>query len=279
MTSRFTPTVSVIVPAYNEGAGIERCLRTLLEGAHPGELDVVVVCNGCTDDTASIARSIGAPVRVIETPIPSKTRALNLGDETAKTFPRVYLDADVHLDAGALRAVIAPLLSGHVEAAAPKMRFESSESPWVVRAFHDVWTALPQVDTGLGGRGVYALSAAGHARFGTFPDIIGDDLFVDWTFPLDRRTVVDVYSVVEAEPSLSQLIERKARIAAGRLELIERGSRPQSTSGLRTLATAIRRRPSILPKVPVFVLVTLESRRRGRRRLEAGGSPAWEPLR
>jgi len=279
VSSDRTPAVSVIVPAYNEEAGIERSLRMLLQNSHTGELDVIVVCNGCTDGTAEVARSIGYPVRVIETPIPSKTRAMNLGDEAAMTYPRVYLDADVLLRVEALRAVITPLASGDVEASAPRMRFEASGSPWSVRAFHDVWSALPQVDAGLGGRGVYALSAAGHARFGTFPDIIGDDLFVDWTFPHDRRAVVDAYSVVQAEPSLRQLIERKARIAAGRLELIERGNRPQSTSGSRSLMHAIRRRPGILPKVPVFVLVTLEARRRGRRRLIAGGSPAWEPLR
>jgi glycosyltransferase involved in cell wall biosynthesis len=279
VSSTRVPAVSVIVPAYNEEAGIERCLRTLLEGAHPGELDVIVVCNGCTDGTAAVARAIGDPIRVIETPIPSKTRAMNLGDEAAMTYPRVYLDSDVLLSVEALRAVVAPLTGERLEASAPRMRFEVSESPWVVRAFHDVWTALPQVDAGLGGRGVYALSRAGHDRFGAFPDIIGDDLFVDWTVPHDRRTVVDVYSVVQAEPSLRQLIERKARIAAGRLELLERGNRPKSVSGLRTLVDAIQRRPSILPKVPVFVFVTLEARRRGRRRLTAGTSPAWEPLR
>lgn len=279
MTSTREPAVSVIVPAYNEQASIEDCLRMLLQGAEPGELDVVVVCNGCTDDTASLARSIGDPVRVIETPVPSKTRAMNLGDQAAKTYPRVYLDSDVLLSIEDLRAVVEPLKSRGLEACAPRMRFELKDSPWVVRAFHDVWSALPQVDGGLGGRGVYALSKEGHDRFGEFPDIIGDDLFVDWTVPHDRRTVVDAYSVVQAETSLWQLIERKARIAAGRLELLERGDRPRSASGLRTLLDAIRRRPAILPKTPIFVLVTLEARRRGRRRLASGSSTAWEPLR
>src|SRR5262245_58336894 len=47
---------SVVIPAHNEARVIERGLSSLLEGARPGELEIVVVCNGCTDDTAARAR-------------------------------------------------------------------------------------------------------------------------------------------------------------------------------------------------------------------------------
>lgn len=278
-THSTAPVASVIVPAYNEEATIERCLRSLLNGAEPGEFDVIVVCNACTDGTAAIARTVSDDVRVLETPVPSKTRAMNLGDDAARTFPRVYVDADVELRVDALRAVIAPLVAGEVEASAPGMRFDTTGSTWWVRAYHRVWSALPQVSSGLGGRGVYALSEEGHARFGRFPDIIADDLFVDWTFPPDRRAVVDARSVVRAEADLAQLIHRKSRIYAGRSELLERGDRPGADAGLRSLVRATLAHPWLLPKVPVFVLATLEAKRRGRRRSAEGGSPSWEPLR
>jgi glycosyltransferase involved in cell wall biosynthesis len=279
LKARPFPIASVIVPAYNDASSIARCLRALLEGSELGEFDVIVVCNACTDATASIARSVGPDVRVLETPVPSKTRAMNLGDEMALAFPRVYVDADVVLETAALRAVVRPLLEGAAEASAPGMRFETSGSPWTVRAFHDVWRALPQVRDGLGGRGVYAVSEAGHRRFGTFPEILADDLFIDWSFPVERREIVDVETVVYAETSFRQLIRRKSRIAAGRLELLRLGGTPQSPAGIRTLLAAIWRHPRILPKVPIFVLVTLHARRRGRRQLLHGAPPAWEPLR
>ena len=40
------PLGSVVIPAHNESTAIRRCLDALFAGLAPGELDVVVVCNG-----------------------------------------------------------------------------------------------------------------------------------------------------------------------------------------------------------------------------------------
>ena len=50
--------VSFVIPAHNEEAVIGRCLTALLAGARRDELDIIVVCNGCTDRTAEVARCI-----------------------------------------------------------------------------------------------------------------------------------------------------------------------------------------------------------------------------
>ena len=81
--------ISVIIPARNESLVIARTLKAITAGADPDQIDVVVVCNGCTDGTAAIARGFGAPVRVIESDVGGKTNALNLGDQAASTFPRI----------------------------------------------------------------------------------------------------------------------------------------------------------------------------------------------
>lgn len=52
------PRVSVIVPARNEEANIEACLRSLLAGVHP-DLEIMVVDDGSTDATAEIVRRMG----------------------------------------------------------------------------------------------------------------------------------------------------------------------------------------------------------------------------
>src|SRR3954468_3654219 len=97
--------ISVIVPAHNEEAVIGQGLRALTEGARAGELEVIVVCNGCRDATAKVAAAFGEPVKVIETDVASKTHALNLGDAAAGGFPRIYVDADVALSLDGVRAL------------------------------------------------------------------------------------------------------------------------------------------------------------------------------
>lgn len=39
---------------------------------------------------------------------------------------------------------------------------------WAVRAYYDIWLSLPYCRSGMIRAGVYALSAAGRARFGDF---------------------------------------------------------------------------------------------------------------
>src|SRR5579872_5966672 len=98
--------ISIVIPAYNEERVIARLLRSVTSGAEPGELDVVVVCNGCTDDTAKLAAGVRPDVvRVIETGVGNKTYALNLGDKAASGFPRIYVDADVVVTLDTVRAL------------------------------------------------------------------------------------------------------------------------------------------------------------------------------
>jgi glycosyltransferase involved in cell wall biosynthesis len=51
--------ISIIIPAHNESSVIARTLKAMTDGAKPGELDVIVVCNGCSDDTAVVAGRFG----------------------------------------------------------------------------------------------------------------------------------------------------------------------------------------------------------------------------
>src|SRR3954465_1707083 len=59
--------ISIVVPAHDEEQVITRCLRALTEGTTADEVEVIVVCNGCSDRTADVARRFGGAVRVIET--------------------------------------------------------------------------------------------------------------------------------------------------------------------------------------------------------------------
>src|SRR5690349_895845 len=119
---------AIVIPAHNEAGTIALCLSALGGGSARERVEVIVVCNGCSDDTAARARSVGPWVRVIETPVGSKSFALNLGDQAATAFPRFYVDADVRLSADALQKVASALSEGGYLAAAPRAWLDLSRS-------------------------------------------------------------------------------------------------------------------------------------------------------
>jgi glycosyltransferase involved in cell wall biosynthesis len=193
------PLGSVVIPAHNEAAGIRRCLDALFDGVGRGELDVLVVCNGCSDDTAELAASSGHPVRVIELEAASKAAALRAGDAAARAFPRLYLDADIVLRGAAARAVLQRLRDG-APAARPPITYDSHDSSAPVRSYYRARSRVPALLTALWGAGVYGLSEAGRARFGEFPDLIADDLWVDRQFGPGEIEIVDCEPVVVTVP-------------------------------------------------------------------------------
>jgi len=168
---------AIIIPAHNEAGVIAKTLTALLEQAGT-EDEVIVVCNGCNDNTASLARSFAPRVTVLETDVPSKTNALNLGDRHANTFPRVYLDADVVLGAGSLGKIVEALQSGRWLAVSPEPMMDLAGASWGVRAYYDIWLSLPYCRSGMIGAGVYALSKEGRARFADFPSFFADRGYV-----------------------------------------------------------------------------------------------------
>ena len=219
----FLKMISIVLPAHNEARVIGRTLTALTSGALPDELDLVVVCNGCTDDTAAIARGFGTSVRVIETPIANKVHALNLGDQAAQGFPRVYVDADVIVSLSTIRALAQCLEKPGIIAAAPTPDFDLKGCSWPVRAFYFIRRQLPSFGEGIGGSGVYALSELGRQRFGAFPNLVADDTYVRIQFrPEERETLRSVRSIVYPPRTIQNLIAIEARADFGTFELARR---------------------------------------------------------
>ncbi|SEF17203.1 glycosyltransferase [Jiangella alba] len=259
---------SIVVPAHNEERVLGRTLSALLADAAPGEFDVVVVANGCTDATAAVARGF-AGVRVVETEVASKSNALRLGDDAAAGFPRVYLDADVVLPAAQLRALCAALTGG-VLAAGPRRRLPMDGVGWPVRWYYDVWERLPHVAGELYGRGVIALSERGHQRLGVWDDVMADDLAVATAFGPAERAIV-AGAVVEIRPprTYADLLRRRVRAMSGNARLVAgdrpAGARAQPRTGWRDLRRIVAAEPRLAPKVALFLGTAVLSRLRARR--------------
>lgn len=249
---------------------VAACLDFVAE-LEPGEAQVVVVANGCTDATADAARAVPG-VTVLELAEGSKTAALNAGDAAVSAFPRIYLDADVGLSAATLRRLADELDTDQPLVAAPTVRFELTQRPFTVRWFYAAYQQLPYVREGLTGLGVYGLSAAGRARFGQFPTLFADDLFVQRLFaPHERRTLADTEFSVQTPRTLAALLAVRTRTVFGNTQLAAHAPGDASfgaTSGgtSRALLDGVRARRIPAPSAVVYTLVMLEARRRARGR-------------
>jgi hypothetical protein len=215
---------AVIVPAYNEAAVIKRTLAPLSGAAVDGMIELIVVCNGCTDDTAEVARSVQG-VQVVELEQGSKPAALNAGDEAATLWPRLYLDADIQISAAAVIAVLDWLTQGDVLAARPTCRYDTDGASALVRSFYRARLRIPQHKVAMWGAGVYGLSAKGHERLGVFPMITADDGYVDTRFDADEKAVVATDPAVVTTPA-----DTKSLLAI--LRRSHRGKTEMSTEGL-----------------------------------------------
>jgi glycosyltransferase involved in cell wall biosynthesis len=268
----------VIIPAHDEAAVIARCLRSVLRPPFDPATDVLVVCNGCTDGTADVARAVDDRVRVVETDRASKSAALDLGDELAVGFPRLYLDADVELGPGALRALCAALDSPGIEVAAPRRVLDLAGASLPARSYFALWSALPSVRLGVSGRGAFALNAAGRGRFARFAGVLADDLYMHTVFPDHAIRVVDGAEVVVRAPrTLRAVVDRRARTYNLRVQLAE--SRPELRDAIpgssRSWMDAVRDRPRLAVHVPVFVAASVAARALAHHRRRTGRRDVW----
>ena len=266
---------SVIIAAYNEATVIGRNLDLLLSGTSLEALDVVVVANGCVDQTAAVARARG--VRVVDLPKPGKAAALNAGDEAATSFPRVYLAADVAATGATVHALADALAhpgGGRGPAplvAVPDRRLVLRGRPLAVRCYFAIQSRLPAAKSGLYGRGMIALSASGRARFTHFPDVLADDLFLDSLFTDSERVIVtSVRTEVQTPRRTRDLVRRLTRVRRGNTMLRAQagsGGVPQVRGSDRTswLRDVILRRPWLMPAGVVYAAITILAEARARR--------------
>lgn len=266
-----------VIAAHNEERVIGACLEALLDqGVAPER--IVVVPNGCTDRTAAVAAGYG--VVVVDRPEPGKSGALNAGDAAAPAGPRIYLDADIIVPPGGVDALVARLhVPPPVLAVVPSRRLDTTGRPLAVRAYSAISERLPAFRTGLFGRGMILVSEAGRARFGTFPEMVADDLFLDSHFAVgEKAEAASVTVVVEAPFTTRELMSRLVRVRRGNAQMRAAAQKGAVEIDVRAsdrwawLKVALDR-PWLLPSAVVYLTLTLVAARRARR--SAGAAIGW----
>ena len=270
---------SIVIPAHNEERVIGETLATLIDGLDTS-VEVVVACNGCRDRTAEVSRRFGARVRVLEIETASKVVALNEADEAARSFPRIYLDADILLEGRDAQRLLETLSRPGALAAEPNVRFDVSKSDFWVRSWYAVWNSLHGHQPGDVGGGLYALTEEGRRRFGSFPDIISDDGFVRAHFePGEIERCMEATTVVRAPRTVTDLMRIKVRSRLGNRQLAQRfpelwRHKREARRGL--LSRVLGLRPLVWPLLPIYATIQLIVRGRARERERDFDEYRWE---
>ncbi|MCA9065557.1 MAG: glycosyltransferase [Planctomycetaceae bacterium] len=132
-------TVSLIIPARNEGAVLHRLLNSvsrLKDSATLRLAEVIVVDASSTDDTAELAREAGC--RVVHAPAGNVSISRNTGARAARGDILAFVDADCELPANWLTDVCGLVAEREVAAAGGVMAVPPCDAPWVERIWFDV---------------------------------------------------------------------------------------------------------------------------------------------
>jgi cellulose synthase/poly-beta-1,6-N-acetylglucosamine synthase-like glycosyltransferase len=110
---KFTPKVSVIVPARNEGEHIQSTLESLLESDYPN-MEVIVVDDGSTDDTYLKASHYATKpnVKVVRRNVASgsKARAICYGMLFTRGEIIIVVDGDTIVERNSIKELVKPLI-------------------------------------------------------------------------------------------------------------------------------------------------------------------------
>jgi cellulose synthase/poly-beta-1,6-N-acetylglucosamine synthase-like glycosyltransferase len=241
-------------------------------------LQLIVVANGCSDDTADRARAFGPSVEVIETPVAGKVHALNLGDRAAHYFPRAYLDADIQLTDNALQKVAEAFKDPDCRVATPTARHIYKGSNPFLAGYYQLWRSLPYVRNAVMGGGFYAIDGVMRARFHEFPSIIADDKFIHSLAAAgERHVVAGCYATIKMPGTFHDLLRVKTRWTYGNLELDATHPNLKRNAQIHYEGAAgyLLLRPWLWLHIPAFVFVYVYTQSAARRRF-AQKSPLWD---
>lgn len=228
----FAPPVSILVPAFNEGAVIAPAVGSLAASEYP-EFEVIVIDDGSADDTALIVERLElANVRVIRQTNAGKPAALNAGLEAARHGVIVTVDADTQFEPGTLHRLVQPFRDGRVGAVAGNTKVGNRDGMlgrWqhidyvmsfnLDRRLYDVLDCMPTVPGAIGAFRREALRSVGDFSSAT----LAEDTDITIALGRKRWRVVyaeDALAFTEAPSSWSALWRQRYRWSYGTMQAV-----------------------------------------------------------
>lgn len=127
----WTPKVSIIIPAYNEGEFVRKSLESVLALEYPKDkLEVLLINDGSTDNTLEIAKEYEKDgVKVFTKENKGKGAGINFGLKHATGELVATMDADSYLTSNCLKEML-PLFKEDVAAVTPSVKVRESDN-WI----------------------------------------------------------------------------------------------------------------------------------------------------
>ncbi|RLJ07960.1 MAG: hypothetical protein DRP12_01440 [Candidatus Aenigmatarchaeota archaeon] len=126
------PSVSVLIPAYNEERNISRAIKSVLNLEYPKKLlEVIVINDGSKDRTLEKIRKFGKKVKIINNPKNrGKAYCLNQGLKHARGELVACLDADSVVSPKALKKMVGYFEDPQIAAVTPALKVLKKENFW-----------------------------------------------------------------------------------------------------------------------------------------------------
>jgi cellulose synthase/poly-beta-1,6-N-acetylglucosamine synthase-like glycosyltransferase len=212
--------VSLIIPAHDEEAVIERKLANARALDYPSDrVEVVVASDGSTDRTVELARSAGADL-VLELPRGGKVAALNRAVREARGDILAFSDANSYWRPDAMRRLVARFGDAEVGYVCGQVRFAGGEGGNQEGLYWRYEMAVRSLETRLAGitagnGGIYAVRREAYIELDPSR---GQD--IGFPFELTKRGWRAVYepeAIAEEKmaPTVEGEFRRKRRMMSG----------------------------------------------------------------
>jgi len=231
----FKGPVSILIAAYNEAKVISGTLRSLLSTDYQGELEVVVVDDGSTDETsAEVERVAGVDsrVRLLRQENRGKAQALQRALGAARHRIVVFVDADTHFQRDTLGLLVEPFadetigaISGHAKVGNLRTFIARCQSLEYTCGFnldrraYTRWNCITVVPGAISAIRKDAIDQAGGLSLQT----LAEDTDLTLALHKDRQRLVYVPQAVawtEAPESVRTLARQRFRWAYGTLQCL-----------------------------------------------------------
>ena len=135
----YEPTVTAVIPMFNEGAAIKETLQSLLDSDYPaGKLNIICIDDCSTDDSYEQAREIakksGGRLQIIRNRTNlGKRRSIIRATREAECEIVVSVDSDVVVDADAIRQLIRRFTDERIAAVGGWVDVRNKHENWLTR--------------------------------------------------------------------------------------------------------------------------------------------------